>query len=81
MKFPLIPSALLAVSLVLPCAAFAADDTHSKDAPHRSTRLGACSKEAHAKGLKGPDRKKYISTCLAAARAAKPVNHATASSS
>ena len=71
---------LIAAALVLPCIAFAAEDAH-KDTPHRSTRLGTCSKEAHAKGLKGAERKKDLSSCIAAARSTKAASHAPASSS
>jgi len=53
----------------LPLAASAADDT--KKEAHRTSKLGTCSKEAHAKGLKGDDRKKYMSTCLGSAKQAK----------
>jgi hypothetical protein len=50
------------VCCLLSAIAMAADDP--KKTAHHGTRLGACSKEAHNKGLKGPERKKYISTCL-----------------
>jgi len=59
----------LAPLLALPLVAFAADDT-KKDGP-RTTRLGTCSKEAHAKGLRGDERKKFISACIASAKQAK----------
>ncbi len=59
----------IAPLLALPLVALAADDV-KKDAP-RTTKLGVCSKEAHAKGLKGDERKKYISSCIAAAKQAK----------
>ena len=59
---------------LLPLIALAADDT--KKVTHRSTKLGVCSKEAHAKGLKGDVRKKFISTCLATGKSAKPATHA-----
>jgi hypothetical protein len=60
----------LAPLLMLPLLAYAADD--AKKETHRTTKLGACSKEAHAKGLKGDERKKYISGCIAAGKQAKP---------
>jgi hypothetical protein len=60
--------------LLLPAFAMAADDA-KKDTGH-STRLGACSKEAHAKGLKGDERKKFISGCIASAK--KPATAAPA---
>jgi hypothetical protein len=55
--------------LALPALASAADD--AKKETHRTTPLGVCSKEAHAKGLKGDERKKFISGCIASAKAAK----------
>ncbi len=62
---------LLALPLLaLPLVSFASDDGAKKEA-HRTTRLGTCSKEAHAKGLKGDERKKYISSCVASAKPAK----------
>jgi len=63
----------LAPLLLLPLITFAADDT--KKETHRSTKLGACSKEAHVKGLKGDERKKFISGCIASAKSAKPAPH------
>ena len=54
--------------LALPLVSFAADDAAKA---HRTTRLGTCSKEAHAKGLKGDERKKYISACIASAKPAR----------
>lgn len=59
----------LAPLLLLPCLAFAADD--AKKEAHRTTKLGTCSKEAHAKGLKGDERKKFISGCIASAKPSK----------
>ncbi len=64
--------------VLLPLAAFAADDAR-KDT-HRTTKLGTCSKEAHAKGLKGDERKKFMSGCLASAKATKPASPAPAGS-
>jgi hypothetical protein len=55
--------------LLVPLLASAADEP--KKETHRSTKLGVCSKEAHAKGLKGDERKKYISSCIASAKQAK----------
>jgi hypothetical protein len=60
----------LAPLLSLPLLAHAADD--AKKDTHRTTKLGACSKEAHAKGLKGDERKKFISGCAASSKQAKP---------
>jgi len=68
----------IAPLLLLPLLALAADDT--KKPAHRTTKLGTCSKEAHAKGLKGEERKKFISGCIASAKAEKSAAHATASS-
>jgi len=59
----------LAPLLLLPLLAHAADD--AKKETHRSTKLGVCSKEAHAKGLKGDERKKFISGCIASSKQAK----------
>jgi hypothetical protein len=56
--------------LAAPLGASAADDT--KKETHRTTALGTCSKQAHAKGLKGDERKKFISGCVSAAKQAKP---------
>jgi hypothetical protein len=61
----------------LPLLASAADDV--KKVTHRTTALGACSKQAHAKGLKGDDRKKFISGCVATAKQAKSASGATSS--
>ncbi len=68
----------IAPLLALPLVAMAADDA-KKDAP-RTTKLGVCSKEAHAKGLKGDERKKFISSCIAAAKQAKAPARAPAAS-
>ncbi len=62
-------SAWLLPLVCLPLLALAADA--AKKDTHRTTKLGVCSKEAHAKGLKGDERKKYISSCIASAKAAK----------
>jgi hypothetical protein len=62
---------LLALPLLaLPLVSVGAEDAVKKEV-HRTTRLGTCSKEAHAKGLKGDERKKYISSCVASAKPAK----------
>ena len=65
-------------ALLAPALAMAADD--AKKEPQHTTKLGACSKEAHAKGLKGGERKKYISECIGSAKTAKPATHAPAGS-
>ncbi len=59
----------LAPLILLPMLAHAADE--AKKETHRTTRLGACSKEAHAKGLKGDERKKFISACIASSKSVK----------
>ena len=59
----------LAPLFLLPLLAHAADDP--KKETHRTTKLGACSKEAHAKGLKGDERKKFISGCIASSKSVK----------
>jgi hypothetical protein len=66
----------LAPLLLLPCLAMAADEP--KKETHRTTKLGACSKEAHAKGLKGDERKKFISTCIASGKSTKTTTPAAA---
>jgi len=55
--------------LALPLHVLAADD--AKKSSPRTTRLGVCSKEARAKGLKGEERKKFVSACIASSKAAK----------
>ena len=67
----------LAPLLSLPLLAHAADD--AKKETHRTTKLGTCSKEAHAKGLKGDERKKFISSCIASSKQAKAAAPATTS--
>ena len=49
--------------LVLPLHALAAEQ--ESKSPARITQLGTCSKQAHAKGLKGEQREKFISACIA----------------
>lgn len=66
---------LVVALLILPIAGFAAGGT-ATDHPakrhhHRTSMLGQCSKQAHAKGLHGPVRRKFISACIAAAKKAK----------
>jgi len=62
--------------LTLPLLAMAADA--AKKETHRTTRLGTCSTDAHAKGLKGDERKKFIAGCIASPRPAKPAVRAPA---
>ena len=54
---------------VLPMIAGAADD--AKKAPTQHERMANCSKEAHAKALKGDERRKFMSTCLSSGKHAK----------
>lgn len=59
--------------------AYAADPAPAAAAAAKpGSKLGACSKEAAGKGLKGEERNKYLSDCnkglTAAAAPAKPVN-------
>jgi len=65
---------VLALPLFAMPLAMAAEEARKET--HKSTRLGVCSKEAHAKGLKGEERRKYISGCIASAKAAKAAGHA-----
>ena len=58
-------------------SAFAADATPAKPMTAQQTKMSACSKDAHAKGLKGDGYKSFMSTCLkggvaAPQEAAKP---------
>ena len=52
-----------------PLLAHAADE--AKKETHRTTELGTCSKEAHAKGRKADERKKFISGCIASSKQVK----------
>lgn len=63
---------VLALSLALPVLAHASTPA-SPDAPkpHRVNKMSECNKEAHAKGLKKDERKKFMSSCLSASHAAK----------
>ncbi len=76
--------AVTTLALVLAAAvgsAFAAET--AKPMTAQQTKMSTCSKDAHAKGLKGPEYKSFMSTCLkggeaAAPAAAKPVAAAPA---
>ena len=68
---------LLAVLLSLPLLATAADDVRKE--PRKTTPLGMCSKEAHARGLKADERKKFIASCIAASKQGKATQRAPAS--
>jgi psiF repeat len=43
--------------------AFAQDAPAKAAKPAKQTKLGTCSKEAKAQGLKGAERKAYIKSC------------------
>ncbi len=71
--------AVTSLAFVLAAAvgsAFAADATPAKPMTAQQTKMSACSKDAHAKSLKGDEYKSFMSTCLkgsSAAPAATPV--------
>lgn len=71
--------AVTSLAFVLAAAvgsAFAADATPAKPMTAQQTKMSACSKDAHGKGLKGDEYKSFMSTCLkgsSAAPAATPV--------
>jgi len=69
-------SFLLVAVLVLPLHALAAEQEPKSPGP--TTLLGTCSKQAHAKGLRGDERKKFISACIASAKQAKAAARAPA---
>lgn len=59
--------AVTSLAFVLAAAvgsAFAADATPAKPMSAQQTKMSACSKDAHAKGLKGDEYKSFMSTCL-----------------
>jgi hypothetical protein len=60
---------LAAALLVAPMLAGAADET--KKAPSQHERMSHCSKDAHAKALKGEERRKFMSECLSAGKHTK----------
>ena len=78
--------AVTSLAFVLAAAvgsAFAAEATPAKPMTAQQSKMGTCSKDAHAKGLKGDEYKSFMSTCLkggetAAPAAAKPVAAAPA---
>jgi hypothetical protein len=59
---------LIALSLALLAgSAFAAGDAApASPKGKQQTKLGACSKEAKAKAIKGADRRQFMSTCMKA---------------
>lgn len=67
--------AVTSLAFVLAAAvgsAFAADATPAKPMTAQQTKMSTCSKDAHAKGLKGPEYKSFMSTCLKGGEAAAP---------
>lgn len=76
--------ALTSLAFVLAAAvgsAFAAGTAPAKPMTAQQTKMGTCSKNAHAKGLKGAAYKSFMSTCLkgsSAVPAAAPSAGATA---
>jgi hypothetical protein len=65
--------AVTSLAFVLAAAvgsAFAADATPAKPMTAQQAKMGTCSKDAHAKGLKGPEYKSFMSTCLKGGSAA-----------
>jgi hypothetical protein len=59
-------AAVLAMTVSLQTVAAPTKAEESTDAakPVRQTKMGTCSKDAKAKGLKGDERKAYMSDCL-----------------
>lgn len=52
------------LSLILAAAfALSLGSVHAAEDAKAGSKLGACSKEAAAKGLKGDERNKYLSDC------------------
>jgi hypothetical protein len=67
--------AVTSLAFVLAAAvgsAFAADATPAKPMTAQQTKMSTCSKDAHAKGLKGDEYKSFMSTCLKGGEAAAP---------
>lgn len=55
---------LKTASFILAAAfALSLGSAHAADDAKPGSKLGACSKEAAAKGLKGEERNKYLSDC------------------
>lgn len=61
----MLKSLMLAASLALPLAAFAADE---KKPSGQQQRMAACNKEAATKELKGDARKQFMSACLSGSK-------------
>lgn len=75
--------AVTSLAFVLAAAvgsAFAADATPAKPMTAQQTKMSACSKDAHAKGLKGDEYKSFMSTCLKGGSTTAPAAPAPASS-
>jgi hypothetical protein len=62
---PMFKPLLIAALLAAPLCAWAAED---KAKTPRQETMASCNKQAGDRGLKGDDRKKYLSECLSAAR-------------
>ncbi|MBI5331148.1 MAG: PsiF repeat protein [Betaproteobacteria bacterium] len=60
---PAAPAKPEAAAPAKPEAAKAADGAEKKLTPQQS-RMGECNKQATAKGVKGPDRRAFMSDCL-----------------
>ena len=58
-------------------SAFAAG-TPAKPMTAQQSKMSTCSKDAHAKGLKGAEYKSFMSTCLKGGEAAAPAKPAVA---
>lgn len=57
---------LLAACFALPLASYAAEEKKPTAPNPQHARMSACNKEAGEKNLKGDERKKFMSECLAA---------------
>lgn len=81
MKF--VTSLAFALAVALSAAsAYAADKAPADQLTPQQQKMSSCSKDAHAKSLKGDDYKSYMSTCMkgsdtAPATAAKPAASTT----
>lgn len=59
---------LIAAAIALPLTAYAAEE---KKLTPQQQRMSACNKEAGEKGMKGDERKKFMSSCLSSAKKAQ----------
>lgn len=67
--------AVTSLAFVLAAAvgsAFAADATPAKPMTAQQTKMGTCSKDAHAKGLKGKEYTDFRNNCLKSNSSATP---------